>query len=70
MWYFDDHDRLVRQAWNNVPLAFKDDELRALTGTGVTMTLDVPADLAAMQLKVAIYQYATDRIGSAVAKIR
>jgi hypothetical protein len=68
--YLEHNNRVVRRVTNTVPLSFTDDDLRTFAETGTTMTLNAHSMSAVTSVKVLIYQYATDRIGRAVATIR
>ena len=70
VWYFDGSDHVIRDGQNPLQLSFTDTALEELGATWIPVSLDVPVASGTRQIKVVVYQYETDRVGSAFAKIR
>jgi hypothetical protein len=66
----DSKDRLVGQAWQKADLALKPENFQRLLSDGLRLTLRVPLSSPADTVKVVVYSYAADRIGSATAKTK
>ena len=66
----DKKGRVVGQLQSSVPVSFTDDELRTAVRMGVPISQEVPSTRAATRVKVVVYQYATDRTGSAIEMVR
>src|SRR5262249_14609730 len=66
----DGKDSLLGEVWKSIQLSYTDDRLAAVKRDGITIPLGVPARAAAKNLKVIVYDYAADRVGSAVVKVQ
>ncbi len=66
----DSRDNLMGEVWRNVQLAYTDERLAVVTGAGVPVTLAVPVTGPARNVKVIVYDYAADLVGTAIVKIQ
>ena len=66
----DGHDSIVGSFWNTIRLTFTDDRLNVVTRDGAPVTLTVPVDAPANNVKIIAYDYGSDLLGSVVAKVQ
>jgi len=65
----NDRDALVGDAWKTVKLSYTDERLAAVKRDGISIELTVPARAPAKTVKVIVYDYGADRVGSMIAKV-
>lgn len=64
----DNKDNLVGESWQKADLALKPETHQRLLRDGLSRTVRVPLKAPAANVKVIVYDYAADRLGSATAK--
>jgi hypothetical protein len=64
----DSKDNLVGESWQKADLALKPETHQRLLRDGLSRTVRVPLKAPAANVKVIVYDYAADRLGSATAK--
>jgi VWFA-related protein len=64
----DSKDNLVGESWQKADLALKPETYQRLLRDGLSRTVRVPLKAPAANVKVIVYDYAADRLGSATAK--
>jgi hypothetical protein len=69
VWCFRGGD-VVRQAAGKVPLTFTAEELGRLAEGGIPISLTWSVEQPVTDVKVVLYQYAADRVGSATVRVR
>jgi VWFA-related protein len=65
----DSRERTVGQAWRRLDLRLKEDTYRRVASEGLLFSAEVPVEDAARYLKVVVFDYAADRVGSAISRI-
>ncbi len=66
----DEKERLVGESWETATLRLKDDTYRRLLESGFVHTARIPLNGKVRYVKAVVYDYASDRIGSAVVRVR
>jgi VWFA-related protein len=66
----DDKENLVGESWESALLRLKDETYQRLLKTGLVHTARVPLKGKARYVKVVVYDYAADMLGSAVVKLK
>ena len=62
-------DRDAGQVWHNLPLRYTDEELEQARRTGLLHESIVPLTATPQAVKVVVYDYASDLLGSAIARV-
>ena len=65
----DGRDVLVGQSWKTVELNYADDRLAAVMRDGVPVTVTIDLSAPVKNVKVVLYDFAADLVGSAIAKV-
>ena len=65
----DSNERLIGQAWQTVDLKLKEETYQRLFAEGLRHTADIPVKGTARYVKVVVYDYRADRLGSAVVRL-
>jgi hypothetical protein len=63
----DGHERVVGEAWQKIQLALSDEHFRRFETDGATYTAHVPIKGPALYVKVIVYDYKTDLLGTGTA---
>jgi VWFA-related protein len=69
----DGRDNLLSQTWKRVQLDYTDERLDGIKRTGIPVSLTLPLTIpaaAAKNVKIVVYDYAADLVGTAVVKIK
>jgi hypothetical protein len=66
----DRHETVVGESWQKVDLALSDDAYRRLLKTGAVHAARVAVSAPPQYVKVVVYDYDSDLVGSAVARLR
>jgi VWFA-related protein len=69
----DVRDSILQQVWKRVELSYTDDRLAAIKQSGVPVSIALPLNRpasAARSVKVVVYDYASDLVGSAIIKVQ
>jgi hypothetical protein len=66
----DDHDRLVGESWKTIELSYSDERLPIVMGQGITIQIPLELQSPGKQVKVIVYDYRADLVGSVLARIR
>jgi len=66
----DDKEKLVGESWEKASLRLRDETYQRLLRDGLAYTTRVPLKGKARYVKVVVYDYAADMLGSAVVKVR
>jgi hypothetical protein len=65
----DSHGRVIDERWQKIDLNLKDEVYERCRREGIPYLLRVPAKPRVREVKVIVYDYAADIIGSAVARV-
>jgi VWFA-related protein len=65
----DDHDRLAGETWKTVQLNFTDERLPVVQREGIPITVTLPIDRVTKTVKIIVYDYRADLVGSLVVKV-
>jgi VWFA-related protein len=69
----DGRDNILHQIWKRVELNYTDERLAAIKQSGVPVSVPLPLNglaSAAKNVKVVVYDYAADLVGSAIIKVQ
>ncbi len=66
----DGRDNLMGEMWKSVVLTFTDERLAAVAQNGVPVTVTVPVNGPSKNVKIILYDYAADLVGSVVVKVQ
>jgi VWFA-related protein len=66
----DSKERLIGQAWQTVDLNLKEETYQRLLTEGLRHASDIPITGSARYVKVVVYDYRADRLGSAIVRLQ
>ena len=66
----DSRERLVGQLWQKLDLRLKEDTYVRVLAEGMRHTANIPVTGTARYVKVVVYDYQSDRIGSAIVRLQ
>jgi VWFA-related protein len=66
----DDHDRLVGESWKTIELKYKDERLPVVMGQGITINIPLTLERPGKEIKVIVYDYRADLVGSVLVKVK
>ena len=65
----DSHGRVTDERWQTIDLALEDAEYQRCRRDGIPYAVQLPFKGTTLEVKVIVYDYAADKLGSAVAKV-
>jgi VWFA-related protein len=65
----DEHDHLAAETWKTIQLKFTDDRLPVVMHDGIPISVTLPVDRQVKNVKVIVYDYRADLVGSVVVKV-